>query len=336
MRKLMVFMAAMGILFLSGCTDNTESSISKDSVSEIESSAVQEVPPEESVDLEESPLPDAVVPDPLQKMDIQICVVDQEGNPAPNIETTLSYYLPTKYDPDDPPTDNSPIHYEKKMDIQICVVDQEGNPAPNIETTLSYYLPTKYDPDDPPTDNSPIHYEMLYAHYTDQNGLTPVYSDIPATLYEIRLSNHSLPHEEEPEMYYVPAEELVQTKGLCTVTWHGESYRSASEQRTVAMAFRALNENGEPIVNAKVSFYSIRDKNPNSSDKYPDYGTELPIIITGWTDPDGRFYYAFPSASDEHVRDGFSYHGIIEAGGKKAEGDITLDGGYTELVLTLK
>lgn len=282
-------MAAMGILFLSGCTDNTESSISKDSVSEIESSAVQEVPPEESVDLEESPLPDAVVPDPLQK-----------------------------------------------MDIQICVVDQEGNPAPNIETTLSYYLPTKYDPDDPPTDNSPIHYEMLYAHYTDQNGLTPVYSDIPATLYEIRLSNHSLPHEEEPEMYYVPAEELVQTKGLCTVTWHGESYRSASEQRTVAMAFRALNENGEPIVNAKVSFYSIRDKNPNSSDKYPDYGTELPIIITGWTDPDGRFYYAFPSASDEHVRDGFSYHGIIEAGGKKAEGDITLDGGYTELVLTLK
>ena len=263
--------------------------ISKDSVSEIESSAVQEVPPEESVDLEESPLPDAVVPDPLQK-----------------------------------------------MDIQICVVDQEGNPAPNIETTLSYYLPTKYDPDDPPTDNSPIHYEMLYAHYTDQNGLTPVYSDIPATLYEIRLSNHSLPHEEEPEMYYVPAEELVQTKGLCTVTWHGESYRSASEQRTVAMAFRALNENGEPIVNAKVSFYSIRDKNPNSSDKYPDYGTELPIIITGWTDPDGRFYYAFPSASDEHVRDGFSYHGIIEAGGKKAEGDITLDGGYTELVLTLK
>lgn len=289
MRKLMVFMAAMEILFLSGCTDNTESSISKDSVSEIESSAVQEVPPEESVDLEESPLPDAVVPDPLQK-----------------------------------------------MDIQICVVDQEGNPAPNIETTLSYYLPTKYDPDDPPTDNSPIHYEMLYAHYTDQNGLTPVYSDIPATLYEIRLSNHSLPHEEEPEMYYVPAEELVQTKGLCTVTWHGESYRSASEQRTVAMAFRALNENGEPIVNAKVSFYSIRDKNPNSSDKYPDYGTELPIIITGWTDPDGRFYYAFPSASDEHVRDGFSYHGIIEAGGKKAEGDITLDGGYTELVLTLK
>ena len=289
MRKLMVFMAAMGILFLSGCTDNTESSISKDSVSEIESSAVQEVPPEESVDLEESPLPDAVVPDPLQK-----------------------------------------------MDIQICVVDQEGNPAPNIETTLSYYLPTKYDPDDPPTDNSPIHYEMLYAHYTDQNGLTPVYSDIPATLYEIRLSNHSLPHEEEPEMYYVPAEELVQTKGLCTVTWHGESYRSASEQRTVAMAFRALNENGEPIVNAKVSFYSIRDKNPNSSDKYPDYGTELPIIITGWTDPDGRFYYAFPSASDEHVRDGFSYHGIIEAGGKKAEGDITLGGGYTELVLTLK
>lgn len=289
MRKLMVFMAAMGILFLSGCTDNTESSISKDSVSEIESSAVQEVPPEASVDLEESPLPDAVVPDPLQK-----------------------------------------------MDIQICVVDQEGNPAPNIETTLSYYLPTKYDPDDPPTDNSPIHYEMLYAHYTDQNGLTPVYSDIPATLYEIRLSNHSLPHEEEPEMYYVPAEELVQTKGLCTVTWHGESYRSASEQRTVAMAFRALNENGEPIVNAKVSFYSIRDKNPNSSDKYPDYGTELPMIITGWTDPDGRFYYAFPSASDEHVRDGFSYHGIIEAGGKKAEGDITLDGGYTELVLTLK
>ena len=237
MRKLMVFMAAMGILFLSGCTDNTESSISKDSVSEIESSAVQEVPPEESVDLEESSLPDAVVPDPLQK-----------------------------------------------MDIQICVVDQEGNPAPNIETTLSYYLPTKYDPDDPPTDNSPIHYEMLYAHYTDQNGLTPVYSDIPATLYEIRLSNHSLPHEEEPEMYYVPAEELVQTKGLCTVTWHGESYRSASEQRTVAMAFRALNENGEPIVNAKVSSYSIRDKNPNSSDKYPDYGTELPIIITGWTD----------------------------------------------------
>ena len=289
MRKLIVFMAAMGILFLSGCTDNTESSISKDSVSEIESSAVQEVPPEESIDLEESPLPDAVVPDPL-----------------------------------------------KKMDIQICVVDQEGNPAPNIETTLSYYLPTKYDPDDPPTDNSPIHYEMLYAHYTDQNGLTPVYSDIPATLYEIRLSNHSLPHEEEPEIYYVPAEELVQTKGLCTVTWHGESYRSASEQRTVAMAFRALNENGEPIVNAKVSFYSIRDKNPNSSDKYPDYGTELPIIITGWTDPDGRFYYAFPSASDEHVRDGFSYHGIIEAGGKKAEGDISLNGGYTELVLTLK
>lgn len=289
MRKLMVFMAAMGILFLSGCTDNTESSISKDSVSEIESSAVQEVPPEESVDLEESPLPDAVVPDPLQK-----------------------------------------------MDIQICVVDQEENPAPNIETTLSYYLPTKYDPDDPPTDNSPIHYEMLYAHYTDQNGLTPVYSDIPATLYEIRLSNHSLPHEEEPEMYYVPAEELVQTKGLCTVTWHGESYRSASEQRTVAMAFRALNENGEPIVNAKVSFYSIRDKNPNSSDKYPDYGTELPIIITGWTDPDGRFYYAFPSASDEHVRDGYSYHGIIEVGGKKAEGDISLNGGYTELVLTLK
>ena len=75
MRKLMVFMAAMGILFLSGCTDNTESSISKDSVSEIESSAVQEVPPEESVDLEESPLPDAVVPDPLKKMDIQISLV---------------------------------------------------------------------------------------------------------------------------------------------------------------------------------------------------------------------------------------------------------------------
>ena len=36
-----------------------------------------------------------------------------------------------------------------------------------------------------PQYNSPIHYEMLYAHYTDQNGLTPVYSDIPATLYDI-------------------------------------------------------------------------------------------------------------------------------------------------------
>ena len=99
-----------------------------------------------------------------------------------------------------------------------------------------------------------------------------------------------------------------------------------------------VDQDGNPVQNASVDF--ICTKNPsldNTGKQIEKPENDEPLPMGGYTDADGYYFYSFPSNSEEHQRDGFQYRGTATApDGRTAEGELTIDGGYTEITLTLE
>ena len=217
------------------------------------------------------------------------------------------------------------------MDFRCKVVDEEGNPAPNIMVILFSYAPTEVQPD---------LYDMFTSGQSNQEGLTPLFDDVPVEKMRLEMSNRSISHYAESgreEEIYVPAEDVLASDGIYTIVWHGESYREASEECPVQMVFRVVDGEGNPVPNADITFYCSRNPAFEGTGKEIETDpNELKLTAGGWTDADGRYFYAFPDESSEHGRDGWGYYATATLDGKTAEGELIVDGGYTELTLVLE
>ena len=214
----------------------------------------------------------------------------------------------------------------------VQVVNEEGEPEPNLDVYIWYSAPTPKQPD---------LYDLFTAGLTDQQGLTRQFSDVPATNLILEVYNHSInadSDEESAEEYPFTPEEIQAQKGEVTLVWHKQSYREASEANAIKIAFRVVDQDGNPVQNASVDF--ICTKNPsldNTGKQIEKPENDEPLPMGGYTDADGYYFYSFPSNTEEHQRDGFQYRGTATApDGRTAEGELTIDGGYTEITLTLE
>lgn len=130
---------------------------------------------------------------------------------------------------------------------------------------------------------------------------------------------------------------MLASDGIYTIVWHGESYREASEKCPVQMVFRVVDGEGNPVPNADITFYCSRNPAFEGTGKEIETDPSEPKLTAGgWTDADGRYFYAFPDQSSEHGRDGWGYYATATLDGKTAEGELIVDGGYTELTLVLE
>ena len=214
----------------------------------------------------------------------------------------------------------------------IQVVNEEGEPEPNLDVYIWYSAPTPKQPD---------LYDLFTAGLTDQQGLTRQFSDVPVTNLILEVYNHSInsgSDEESAEEYPFTPEEIQAQNGKVTLVWHKQSYREASEANAIKIAFRVVDQDGNPVQNASVDF--ICTKNPsldNTGKQIEKPENDEPLPMGGYTDADGYYFYSFPSNTEEHQRDGFQYRGTATApDGRTAEGELTIDGGYTEITLTLE
>lgn len=214
----------------------------------------------------------------------------------------------------------------------VQVVNEEGEPEPNLDVYIWYSAPTPKQPD---------LYDLFTAGLTDQQGLTRQFSDVPATNLILEVYNHSInsgSDEESAEEYPFTPEEIQAQNGKVTLVWHKQSYREASEANAIKIAFRVVDQDGNPVQNASVDF--ICTKNPsldNTGKQIEKPENDEPLPMGGYTDADGYYFYSFPSNTEEHQRDGFRYRGTATApDGRTAEGELTIDGGYTEITLTLE
>lgn len=214
----------------------------------------------------------------------------------------------------------------------VQVVNEEGEPEPNLDVYIWYSAPTPKQPD---------LYDLFTAGLTDQQGLTRQFSDVPATNLILEVYNHSINSgndEESAEEYPFTPEEIQAQNGKVTLVWHKQSYREASEANAIKIAFRVVDQDGNPVQNASVDF--ICTKNPsldNTGKQIEKPENDEPLPMGGYTDADGYYFYSFPSNTEEHQRDGFRYRGTATApDGRTAEGELTIDGGYTEITLTLE
>lgn len=214
----------------------------------------------------------------------------------------------------------------------VQVVNEEGEPEPNLDVYIWYSAPTPKQPD---------LYDLFTAGLTDQQGLTRQFSDVPVTNLILEVYNHSInsgSDEESAEEYPFTPEEIQAQNGKVTLVWHKQSYREASEANAIKIAFRVVDQDGNPVQNASVDF--ICTKNPsldNTGKQIEKPENDEPLPMGGYTDADGYYFYSFPSNTEEHQRDGFQYRGTATApDGRTAEGELTIDGGYTEITLTLE
>lgn len=214
----------------------------------------------------------------------------------------------------------------------VQVVNEKGEPEPNLDVYIWYSAPTPKQPD---------LYDLFTAGLTDQQGLTRQFSDVPATNLILEVYNHSINSgndEESAEEYPFTPEEIQAQNGKVTLVWHKQSYREASEANAIKIAFRVVDQDGNPVQNASVDF--ICTKNPsldNTGKQIEKPENDEPLPMGGYTDADGYYFYSFPSNTEEHQRDGFRYRGTATApDGRTAEGELTIDGGYTEITLTLE
>ena len=214
----------------------------------------------------------------------------------------------------------------------VQVVNEEGEPEPNLDVYIWYSAPTPKQPD---------LYDLFTAGLTDQQGLTRQFSDVPATNLILEVYNHSINSgndEESAEEYPFTPAEIQAQNGKVTLVWHKQSYREASEANAIKIAFRVVDQDGNPVQNASVDF--ICTKNPsldNTGKQIEKPENDEPLPMGGYTDADGYYFYSFPSNTEEHQRDGFRYRGTATApDGRTAEGELTIDGGYTEITLTLE
>lgn len=214
----------------------------------------------------------------------------------------------------------------------VQVVNEEGEPEPNLDVYIWYSAPTPKQPD---------LYDLFTAGLTDQQGLTRQFSDVPAANLILEVYNHSINSgndEESAEEYPFTPEEIQAQNGKVTLVWHKQSYREASEANAIKIAFRVVDQDDNPVQNASVDF--ICTKNPsldNTGKQIEKPENDEPLPMGGYTDADGYYFYSFPSNTEEHQRDGFRYRGTATApDGRTAEGELTIDGGYTEITLTLE
>lgn len=214
----------------------------------------------------------------------------------------------------------------------VQVVNEEGEPEPNLDVDIWYFAPTPKQPD---------LYEPFAFDITNQQGLTRQFTDVPATGLILEVYNHSISsgrNAESVEDYTFTLEEMQAQNGEVTLVWHKQSYREASEENAIKIAFRVVDQAGDPVENAKVVTYC--SKNPsldNTGKQVEEDKNSTPSSAVGYTDVDGYYFYSFPSNTEEHQRDGYCYHGTATTlDGRTAEGELTIDGGYTEITLTLE
>ena len=231
-----------------------------------------------------------------------------------------------------PQTTSSTPEAALPQTFTVQVVNEEGEPEPNLDVYIWYSAPTPKQPD---------LYDLFTAGLTDQQGLTRQFSDVPATNLILEVYNHSINSgndEESAEEYPFTPEEIQAQNGKVTLVWHKQSYREASEANAIKIAFRVVDQDGNPVQNASVDF--ICTKNPsldNTGKQIEKPENDEPLPMGGYTDADGYYFYSFPSNTEEHQRDGFRYRGTATApDGRTAEGELTIDGGYTEITLTLE
>ena len=214
----------------------------------------------------------------------------------------------------------------------VRVVNEEGEPEPNLDVYIWYFAPTPKQPD---------LYDLFTAGLTDQQGLTRQFTDVPTTNLILEVYNHSINtdgDEKSAEKYPFTPEEIQAQNGDVTLVWHKQSYREASEENAIKIAFRVVDQAGNPVQNASVDF--ICTKNPsldNTGKQIEKPANDEPLPMGGYTDADGYYFYSFPSNTEEHQRDGFRYRGTATTpDGRTAEGELMIDGGYTEITLTLE
>ncbi len=214
----------------------------------------------------------------------------------------------------------------------VRVVNEEGEPEPNLDVYIWYFAPTPKQPD---------LYDLFTAGLTDQQGLTRQFTDVPTTNLILEVYNHSINtdgDEKSAEKYPFTPEEIQAQNGKVTLVWHKQSYREASEENAIKIAFRVVDQDGNPVQNASVDFICTKDPSLDNTGKQIEKpANDEPLPMGGYTDADGYYFYSFPSNTEEHQRDGFRYRGTATTpDGRTAEGELMIDGGYTEITLTLE
>lgn len=261
------------------------------------------------------------------------------SEPGSSIESSSELESPSLPEPssqDEPssqassPAPEAPLPQTQTFTVRV--VNEEGEPEPNLDVYIWYFAPTPKQPD---------LYDLFTAGLTDQQGLTRQFTDVPTTNLILEVYNHSINtdgDEKSAEKYPFTPEEIQAQNGDVTLVWHKQSYREASEENAIKIAFRVVDQDGNPVQNASVDFICTKDPSLDNTGKQIEKpANDEPLPMGGYTDADGYYFYSFPSNTEEHQRDGFRYRGTATTpDGRTAEGELMIDGGYTEITLTLE
>lgn len=261
------------------------------------------------------------------------------SEPGSSIESSSELESPSLPEPssqDEPssqassPAPEAPLPQTQTFTVRV--VNEEGEPEPNLDVYIWYFAPTPKQPD---------LYDLFTAGLTDQQGLTRQFTDVPTTNLILEVYNHSINtdgDEKSAEKYPFTPEEIQAQNGKVTLVWHKQSYREASEENAIKIAFRVVDQDGNPVQNASVDFICTKDPSLDNTGKQIEKpANDEPLPMGGYTDADGYYFYSFPSNTEEHQRDGFRYRGTATTpDGRTAEGELMIDGGYTEITLTLE
>ena len=143
----------------------------------------------------------------------------------------------------------------------VQVVNEEGEPEPNLDVDIWYFAPTPKQPD---------LYEPFAFDITNQQGLTRQFTDVPATGLILEVYNHSISsgrNAESVEDYTFTLEEMQAQNGEVTLVWHKQSYREASEANTTKIAYRVVDQDGNPVQNARVVLQCTKKPQPGQHRK---------------------------------------------------------------------
>lgn len=258
---------------------------------------------------------------------------ESSSSGSPSIESSSEPEPSSQEDPSSQAASSFPkAPLPQTQTFTVRVISEEGYPEPNLDVYIWYFAPTPKQPD---------LYDLFTAGLTDQQGLTRQFTDVPATKLILEVYNHSINSESDEksaEEYPFTPEEIQAQNGEVTLVWHKQSYREASEENAIKIAFRVVDQAGNPVQNASVDF--ICTKNPsldNTGKQIEKQENDKTLPMGGYTDADGYYFYSFPSNTEEHQRDGFRYRGTATTpDGRTAEGELMIDGGYTEITLTLE
>ena len=258
---------------------------------------------------------------------------ESSSSGSPSIESSSEPEPSSQEDPSSQAASSFPkAPLPQTQTFTVQVVNEEGEPEPNLDVYIWYFAPPPKQPD---------LYDLFTAGLTDQQGLTRQFTDVPATKLILEVYNHSINSESDEksaEEYPFTPEEIQAQNGEVTLVWHKQSYREASEENAIKIAFRVVDQAGNPVQNASVDFICTKDPSLDNTGKQIEKpANDEPLPMGGYTDADGYYFYSFPSNTEEHQRDGFRYRGTATTpDGRTAEGELMIDGGYTEITLTLE